>query len=218
MAYPVELKEKALALRKNGYSIKEIAKVLNIGVGTSSVWLTNISLDQNAQDRLKSRSLLGSYHTILTFKRKRENLVSKLNKKSLITIQSKSLDRDLSKIYCALLYWAEGSKTDTYVGFTNSDIRMVGLFLRLLRKGFEVDEKKLHATLHLHEYHNEQQIKNLWAEGIDIQDWQFNKIYLKPHTKKRRKDYYPGCINIRYYDYKIALELHSIYNMLARLA
>ncbi len=47
-----ELKEKAISLRKQGYSIKEIAAELNIAQSTSSLWLSNIILNSTAQKRL----------------------------------------------------------------------------------------------------------------------------------------------------------------------
>jgi transposase len=61
MAYPIQTKERAIRLRKSGYSIKEIAKILNIGIGTSSLWLRNITLNNMALQRLQSRVSLGHH-------------------------------------------------------------------------------------------------------------------------------------------------------------
>ena len=44
---PIEIKEKAFGLRKKGYSIKEIAKKLNIAQSTSSLWVRDIELNKN---------------------------------------------------------------------------------------------------------------------------------------------------------------------------
>jgi len=89
---------------------------------------------------------------------------------------------------------------------------MVVTFLKLLRDSFKIDEKKLRAMVHIHEYHNEKQILDYWSKMINIPLKQFTKSFKKPHTGKRARKNYKGSIRIRYYDYKIALELRSIYN------
>lgn len=214
MAYPIVVKEKAIKLRLKGFSIKEIAEILRIGVGTSSVWLRDIELNNGAQKRLQERKLLSRYKTILTFKKRRERLLKTLSYKSKRVVEKHKTNKSLCKIYCALLYWAEGAKDFNLVNFTNSDIKTVTLFLHLLRKAHKIDEKKLHARLHLHEYHDESSVKTIWASSIKINPSQFYKSYHKPHTGKRKRSNYPGCINIHYYDSKIALDLNSIYNSL----
>ncbi|MBI2314785.1 hypothetical protein HYU93_01875 [Candidatus Daviesbacteria bacterium] len=72
MPYPIELKEKAITLRKRGYSIKEVAAKLNIAKSTSSVWLSHIILSISAQKRLAKRRILGQYKSIFIRKVARE--------------------------------------------------------------------------------------------------------------------------------------------------
>lgn len=93
---------------------------------------------------------------------------------------------------------------------------MVKTFLKLLRSTFILDEKKFRALVHIHEYHNEKEIKAFWSKVTGIPLTQFNKSYLKTHTKKIIRKNYKGTISIRYYDYKIALELSFIYNIFAK--
>jgi orotate phosphoribosyltransferase-like protein len=50
---PLEIKRKAIALRKRGYSVKEIAEKLHIAKSTSSLWVREIKLNKKAQQRLK---------------------------------------------------------------------------------------------------------------------------------------------------------------------
>lgn len=94
---------------------------------------------------------------------------------------------------------------------------MVKMFVKLLRLSFPIDEKKLRAMVQIHEYHNDNAIKNFWSKVTTIPLSQFSRSYLKPHTKKRIRQGYKGSVRIRYYDYKIALELRSIYNVLAQV-
>ncbi len=92
---------------------------------------------------------------------------------------------------------------------------MIATFMLSLRKSFQVNEHKFRALVHIHEYHNEEQVKQFWSKISRISLSQFSKSYLKPHTKKRIRPDYRGSLRIRYYDAKIALELRSIYNTLA---
>jgi len=215
--YKQEIKEKAIKLRKQGYSIKEIAKIINIAQGTSSSWVSSIELDLRAQERLKKRKILGQYKSINIAKKKKLRTQEQNNIKALSLLNNISKNKELYKLICSILFWTEGGKsTDSYVYFTNSDPTMVVLFVTLIRKSFPVQEGKFRALIHVHEYHNEREIKNFWSKITKIPISQFSKTYLKPHTQKRIRKGYKGSIRIRYYDHKIALELRSIYNMFAK--
>lgn len=214
MAYPIEIKEKATILRKMGYSIKEIARKLNIAQSTSSEWLRNVPLNKKAKERLKSRKIFGQYKASQTWKKKRQQAINQQNQKVLTPLSKIKFDSGIYKLLCSFLFWTEGGKsTDSYVYFINSEPKMVTTFLRLLRLSFPIQEEKLRALVHIHEYHNEPKIKEFWSKITKIPLSQFTKSYNKPNTKKRIRPGYKGSIRIRYYDSKIALELRSFYNM-----
>ncbi len=44
MAYSIEIRQRARALRLKGCSIKGIAKKLNVGVGSLSLWMQSVQL------------------------------------------------------------------------------------------------------------------------------------------------------------------------------
>ena len=69
--------------------------------------------------------------------------------------------------------------------------------------------------MHIHEYHNENEIKNYWSKIASIPLSQFTKSYLKPHTKKVVRQGYKGALRIAYADTKIVDELKAVYNGLA---
>lgn len=75
MPYPIDIKEKAIHLRKSGYSLKEIAQKLDIAKSTASMWLDNILIPPSAQKRLQKRKILGQYKTVLIRKKLREELL-----------------------------------------------------------------------------------------------------------------------------------------------
>jgi len=216
MAYSLNIRENASGLRKQGYSIKEISENLNIAKSTASLWVSSIQLDDLAQNRLRERKILGQYRAINTAKIKKEKLRAIYRKKALKSLKKICLNKELYKLLCSFLFWTEGGKsTDSYVYFINSDPKMVETFLILLQSAFKLDERKLRAMAQLHEYHNERDTLKYWSKLTNIPLKKFSKTYKKPHTGKRIREGYQGSLRIRYYDYKIALELRSFYNTFA---
>lgn len=212
-----EVKEKAISLRRRGFSLKEISEKLSISKGTASVWLSRISLSPRAQERLKNKQILGQYKTVL-LKRKLKNLQKKTYRQvALKVLKQTHFSKDIAKLCCALLWWCEGNKDDSLVRFTSSDATLVRNFLSLLRTSFEIDEGKFRVLIHLHSYHNDHQQKMFWSKVTGIPLHQFHKSYQKSNTGKRIHKDYQGCIAISYYDAKLAKELEAIYNAFTSL-
>jgi len=214
---PLEVKEKAISLRRRGYSIKEVAENLHIAKSTSSLWLRDISLNKRAKERLLDRRILGQYKASLTWQKKRAVVRQKLEKKTLEALRGVKIDKRQNKIYCGLLFWCKGAKETKYgLRFINSDPELIQTFLGLLRKAFDIDENKFRICLHLHQYHDDKKQKRYWSEIAKIPEGQFIKIYRKPNTGKRLRKDYPGCASIYYYDVKVARELCAIYKVFAK--
>lgn len=214
MSYPPRKVEEAKRLRYRGYSIKEISKKLNIAQSTTSSWLRDVSLNKKARNRLEQRKILGYLKAIETRKLLRGKIKDDFDNKAKKQLLNLKVNISVYKLLCSFLFWTEGGKsTDSYVYFINSEPKMVKTFLQLMRHSFTLDETKLRCLVHIHDYHNEQEIKNYWSRVTKIPLDQFSKSYNKPNTKKRIRKNYKGSIRIRYYDYKIALELRSFYNM-----
>jgi len=201
----------ALKLRKKGYSLDEIGKRLGVAKSTTSLWLRNIELPPSAIERLASRGNLGRAKARKTRELRRRIFDQILEDKAEKLIKSTSLTKNHRKIICTLLFWCEGSKnTKSGVHFVNSDPSLVKTFLTLFRSSFKIDEKRLRICLHLHEYHSTKKQISFWSKITDIPTRQFIKPYKKPHTGKRIKKDYPGCVNIAYHDSALAKELTSI--------
>lgn len=214
--YPKEIVQKSIKLRKAGLSYGEISTILKISKSTASLWLRYVNLNKQAKQRLINSSKIGLHKSIQTKKMKKMKILKQINQESSTLLSRIIIEKDLKKLLCSMLYWAEGAKDTKYVTFINSDPKMISTFLSLLRSAFHINENKFRALVHLHEYHNKTQIKKYWSSITLIPLSQFNRNYTKPHTKKRIREGYKGCVSIRYYDYKIALELRSVYNSLIK--
>lgn len=211
---PIKTKRRAVFLRKKGYSIKEISQKVNIAVSTSSLWLRRIKLNGKARKRLEKRKLIGYYKSKLSWIRKarEENAIHRTVAENIA--KKISSDANHLKTYCALLYWCEGTKNkgNKYVKFTNSDPLLVKTFITIFRKSFSLDENKFRALVHIHEYHNEREIKKFWSKTTNIPLKLFHRSYLKVNTKKRIRRDYKGCIAISYFDIRVYREITAIYS------
>lgn len=220
MAKPLDSKTKnaALELRIAGYSLLEIATKLRISKSTSSLWLKNVELNSQAKARIEKIRELARTKAAKTIKDRIRNRrkIFDISANNILSELKISKNPSLSKVLCSLLYWGEGSKTGYRVAFINSDPAMIATFIKLLRLSFTLDESKFRALVHIHEYHNEAQIKNYWSNITGIPLSQFTKSYLKPHTKKVIRQDYKGALRIAYADTKIVDELKAVYNGLAK--
>lgn len=212
MAYRIEIKDEAIALRKSGYSLKEISEHFKIAKSTASAWLSSINLSISAKNRLQKKQILGQYKSVL-LKRKKKDLLRKTDEaKASKMLKNLPLSRGYAKLLCALMWWCEGNKNSSFLRFTSSDVTLIKNYLSLLRKGFMLDESKFRILVHLHAYHNDHKQKAFWSQITRIPLSQFHKSFQKLNTGKRTRENYPGCIALTYYDAKIAKELEALYN------
>ena len=206
----INLKIKALELRKQGLSYGDIKKKLGVSKSTISLWTNRIKIPLRAQNILAIK-------TAAARKKGRDARSSNLKLKYELIRQSVlkdlrqlQIDKTLAKLLCAMLYWGEGSKSSGQVVFTNSDPEMIKLFLRLFTYAFEPDAKKFRAILHLHPYHNEVKQKLFWSKvtGIALEKI---SIYHKTAYGHLVRENYPGCIAIHYGNMEILNELMYYY-------
>lgn len=206
----MKLEEKRVAtkLRKRGYSINEINKKLGISKGTLSLWLRGVTLSKNAQKRINLRLTNGQRKAAIARHLKRVASQGKQKTISEGIVTDVLLTKNTKKVICSLIYWCEGNKSEKdLVFFTNSDPGLISIFLSLMRTSFDLDEAKFRVCMHLHAYHNEQRQLQFWSKVTKISVAQFLKTYRKEHTSKRIRDGYQGCVQVRYYDVKVAREL-----------
>jgi len=215
MKYSQLVKTKASNLRIKGYSLGEIRIKLGIAKSTASLWLRNVKLSNQALIRINKNKIKAREKTKITKRKNHERLLANYLAWGKNNYKKVKITPTLARVLCSLLYWAEGAKfTDNRLEFTNSDPIMISAFLKLLRLGFNIDNKKLRANIHLHEYHNEKTQKEFWLTITKIPITQFRKSYYKPHTHKRIRKNYQGCVRICYYSADIARKIKAIYQNL----
>lgn len=204
-------KDKAIKLRKEGYSLGEIHKVVGVAKSSVSLWVKDVKLSSVAKKILESKLTKGQKMSI-----KAHYEITKQKEKvaegyALDLVSKIKIDKNLAQLVCSLLYACEGSKgVRNTLSFTNSDPKMISLFLKMLRKGFDLEENKFRVCVHLHDYHNEAEQLNFWSKTARIPRELFMRPYKKPHTGVNKKEGYQGCARIDYYDVSLKRKLLAI--------
>ena len=214
MKSKIKERELAVELRKTGHSLSEISDKLKISKSSASIWTRKIEMNKKAKERIIHLQKIATNKAIKI--NHKNAVVRKRNcndwaKKVLL---EKNFSVFENQMICSLLYWGEGAKFSNRIEFTNSDPKMVKIFLVSLGNGFGVDKSKIRVNLHLHKYHIESKQKKMWCDLLGISENQFNKTFWKENSNKIKRSGYPGCIRICYHSKEIVDKIKSFYNEL----
>ncbi|MCX6713071.1 MAG: hypothetical protein NTY66_02595 [Candidatus Vogelbacteria bacterium] len=207
----LEAKRQAIKLRQKGYSLGEIRAELGVAKSSASLWVRDANLSKKAQEIIRSKLTKGQEMSIKAHHEitRQKNIVAREYARSLLN--NIKIDRKLAQFACSLLYACEGGKgLRSTLSFTNSDPAMIATFLRWFRRGFEIDESKFRVCVHLHDYHDKEKQLNFWSKTARIPRGQFMRPHNKLHTGVNRREGYPGCVCINYYDSSMKRKLMAI--------
>lgn len=182
------LKEKATALRKNGFSIPHIEKQLKIPRSTLSGWFKTIVLTHQQKDKLRKEWL---------------NALSKARKKAIIwhhDQKNKRLEQaktqaaeilnkidmpnlQIVELALAMLYLGEGFKKSDATALGNADPLILKFFLSILLNVYHLDPKKIRCELHLRADQNPEKMKRFWSQELNLSVENFKSISIDQRTK-----------------------------------
>ncbi len=206
-------KNLALKYRLRGKSYNEITKLLGVPKSTLSGWFYGLQISEEAKKRLSARVYAGSLKGLI--KKNKQQTLFAVAKAKKIRVNALNEIGKLSKrellILGASLYWGEGykraiiknGKVRSYhpVSLSNSDPKLIAVFLKFLREICCVEETKIHAGLRIYQHQNANQLLQFWQELTKIPKEQFEKFYYgvsKSSLGKRPFNILPyGTIQIR---------------------
>jgi hypothetical protein len=197
-------KLKAIELRKNGYSFREISEKLAISKSTASLWTRVVILNDDGKKRLRGVSDLGRLRSNLKSHEKKLKRLQIAEREANELLNQVVLNKDSALIALSIMYWCEGAKRDNSVSFHNSDPNLLKAFINILIEVFGVDRDKIKIKLQLHDYHDHKELTKFWSEKLDIPKKQFTKVYEKVSDHKYSSKDYKGCVRISYYNSHIA--------------
>ncbi len=195
-----DLRETAVAMRKEGRSYREIREVVGVSKGTLSLWLRDIPLTEDQQRALDLRTPAAAT------RRARAIRASAAQRRARIEAEARAQITNLSEselfVAGVVAYWAEGAKnkpwrTGQSVKFSNSDPRLIQLFVAWLRL-VGVSPDRLIFRLHIHQSADATDALAFWSKVVDAPASQFGNTTVKSHNPKTvRKNVgadYHGCL------------------------
>lgn len=200
-----DLKTKAIQLRKEGSTYSEILRQIPVAKSTLSEWLHSVSLAKYQQQRLTEKKRTACKKGGEARRRERIERTDRIMKESIQELVK--IDTDELKLIGATLYWAEGSKEKTYkpgqpVDFSNSDPRMISVFLKWVNNCLQVEPSRLVFSLYLHQSQEQsttQQI-SFWNRIIGVRYNTLERVYLKKNklasVRRNRGINYHGQLRI----------------------
>ena len=200
-----DLKERAVALRKQGLSYREIMEQIPVAKSTLSDWLHSVGLARHQKQRLTEKKLASARRGGAAKRRKRIERQQEIME--FAESEVGAINQREFWIIGIMLYWAEGSKEKEYrpgsrVQFTNSDADMICLFLRWLKEFFDKGLADITLDLYIHTLHKgrTEEIITFWSDVIGCDPSCFKHIYYKkgnPKTlRKNVGETYHGVLKV----------------------
>jgi hypothetical protein len=131
-------------------------------------------------------------------------------------LTKKMRDKDVALVGLAMLCLGEASKTNNlYLG--SSDVRIIKLFLGLLRRCFDFDMEKVRCTVQCRADQNIMELEEYWIRESQVPRRLFYKtrIDLRTVGKPTLHPKYRGVLKVSYFSSEIQKTLKVLYNLLA---
>lgn len=196
----LEIKNRAISLRRRGKTYSEIQKILGpLPKSTLSGWLKKVELTKSQKKRIQQkiidRGALGRQRGGWSNHQKRLTRISAIQLKAREEYASFS-NNQLFLVGIAL-YSAEGSRKTERFQFMNSDPFLVKIMLKWIRKFDPVSFKNINARLYVHKIYSHENHEKFWSDFLNIAPAKFQKTIFKPTLHKVKKNpEYRGCLRI----------------------
>lgn len=199
MISKVQEREKAIKLRKIGYSYRDILKEVNVAKSTLSLWLKGLPLTKEEKTSLKKRKnnniSRGRINAGAALRRRR------LERESLVFEEAeKEFKERLNQAFFhtgIALYWGEGAKRSNFFAFTNSDPDMMILMTKWIERYLDIKRSNFSITLYIHKPYAHENHEDYWSEVLKIPKILFKKTVCKSSVSLvKKRPNYKGCLRI----------------------
>lgn len=209
-------KELAISLRREGFSMNEIALRLDVSKSSVSLWTRDVELPSNCKGRL------GKKRTVQEYANNGKG-AARVAREKRQTYQDSGAERFIAgdKLFMmgCMLYWCEGQKSKNAICFSNADPDVISVFIRFLRDSMAVAEEKI--KLRIHAYLNngilQSEIEEFWLKTAGLSRVALHKgtydVYSRSSARKKRNLLY-GTAHITVCS---TVKLHEIYGGIATM-
>ena len=173
-------RKKARELRREGMSIKRIAKSLGVSPSSVSYWTRGIKLSPE-QLRRNLGGPLGPQNPEVVARRAAACRARWQERRLAYQREGRLRARERDPVHMAgcLLYWAEGSKNRNTACFANSDVHMVRFFTTFLRESLGVESHEMTIRLNVYTTNglSVREVEEYWLRALNLP-----RTVLRGHT------------------------------------
>ena len=192
-----ELQAEAKRLRRDGASIKEIARNLGVAKSSVSLWARDVQLSVDQRIELHNRRRQFGDEN----KGAQTNQERFQDQRKAYQQAGREQAKQGSKLHMAgcMLYWAEGTKDRNRLEFVNSDVQMMRFFIRFLREELDVLNTSIKVNIHCHTQDTDEQksIQEFWLTELNLPGTSLGNTYFKVGSNSRNNRLTNGICGIR---------------------
>jgi hypothetical protein len=174
-----EEKKQAIALRKKGMAMGEIAKKINVSKSSISCWVRDIELSLEQKNALNKNG-----HSIDAIEKRRVSRLANTSARHQIIYDAALKEASLLKTNIlwsvgVALYWGEGGKSQNLVRLSNSDPDVIVTMMKFFKKICNVPPEKFRGHINTFEHSDVKNTEKYWSDISGIPLDQFFKTYQK---------------------------------------
>ena len=217
--YSEATRRRAHALRRRGYTYTEICDRLGrIPKGTLAHWFRNVELGERQKKRIQDKILASAARgrplANVAWEKKMKRWRDDIENRVRAFGRMPHANPVMGKIVCGVMYLCEGAKypTSRHMGFGNTDPRIIRTFLKMLRRHYDIDERKWRVRV-MHRWDQDGEALNrYWSKVTRIPRKQSYPSYADRRTKGQatRRHNYKGVCCVQYCDTTLQYELQAI--------
>ena len=195
----VQEKENAIALRKKGLSYNQILKQVPVAKSSLSLWLKDLPLTPSEKQTLKKRVDKNISHGRI--KAAAEIRKNRLSRERIWVTEATELFIKYTEepmFHAGIaMYWAEGAKTSTTWMIVNTDVDVLILMRKWVKKYLQIEDRNIFHRLFIHQIYDSGQYEKWWQHKLSVSSSQFLKTVYK-HTKHKTKlkKAHQGCLRV----------------------
>lgn len=195
-----ELKPKAIKLRRQGKSIRDVEKSLGISRSTLSGWFKIVKLTalqyKSLENRNKKSLIKARRKALIWHNQQKTDRLKLAENEADITLQKIGNGTETVELALALLYLGEGSKKSPTTSMGNTDPLILKFFLTVMLNIYKIDIEKIRFDLHIRADQNPELLKKYWAKELKVPLHRFLTVSVDERTigKFTYPDYKGVCV------------------------
>jgi len=216
------LKNKAISLRKLGFTYTTINRRLGVPKATMSGWFKGLLLNEKAQNLLMDRRRKHleevRVKALKVLKSKRDDAQTDLVNKVTKEYKNLVLDKRAKELLLVTLYLGEGFKNRSILGLGNANPKIVQFYLNLLKDVYKIDNNKFRCFLHLRMDQKADDEVEYWSNELKLPKSIFRKTQFDRRTSGSKTwEGYHGVCTVCYYDAKLEKRVTFLQQYLLQL-